>query len=101
MAASIVSRSLTAIFAKSIETGIFPDEWKLARVSPIFKKDKRDDPNNYQPISVIPTVAKIFEKCICDQISEYLNANNLLSHCQSGFRSLHNTLTALVDAANS
>ena len=47
------------------------------------------------------TVAKIFEKCICDQISEYLNANNLLRHCQSGFRSLHSTLAALVDAANS
>ena len=44
---------------------------------------------------------QIFEKCVCDQLSEYLNANNLLSHCQSGFRSLHSTLTALVDAANS
>ena len=85
MAASIVSPSLTVIFAKSIETGIFPDKWKLATVTPIFKKGKRDDPNNYRPISVIPTVAKIFEKSICDQISEYLNANNLLSHCQSGF----------------
>ena len=72
MAASIVSPSLTRIFAKSIETGIFPDEWKLARVTPIFKKGKRDDPNNYRPISVIPTVAKIFEKCVCDQLSEYL-----------------------------
>ena len=98
MAASIVSTSLTLIFANSIETGIFPDEWKLARMTPIFKKAKRDEPNNYRPISVIPTVAKIFEKC---QISEYLNANNLLSHCQSGFRSLHSTLTALVDDANS
>ena len=52
-------------------------------------------------LSVIPTVAKIFEECICNQISEYLNAHNLLSHCQSGFRSLHSTLTALVDAVNS
>ena len=85
MAASIVSPSLALIFAKSIETGIFSDEWKLARVTPIFKKGKRDDPNNYRPISVIPTVAKIFEKCVCDQLSEYLNANNLLSHCQPGF----------------
>ena len=101
MSASIVSPFLALIFAKSIETGIFPDEWKLARVTPIFKKSKRDDPNNYRPISVIPTVAKIFEKCVCDQLSEYLNANNQLSHCQSGFRSLHSTLTALVDAANS
>ena len=88
MAASIVSPSLTLISAKSIETGIFPEEWKLTRVTPIFKKGKRDDPNNYWLISVIPTVAKIFEKCICDQISEYLNTNNLLSHCKSGFRSL-------------
>ncbi|XP_068713190.1 uncharacterized protein [Montipora foliosa] len=38
MAASIVSPSLILTFAKSIETGIFPDEWKLARVTPIFKK---------------------------------------------------------------
>ena len=89
------------IFAKSIETGIFPDEWRLARVTPMFKKGKRVDPNNYRPISVIPTVAKMFEKCICDKISDYLNANNLLSHRQSGFRSLHSTITELVDAANS
>ena len=40
MAASIVSPSLTLIFGKSIETGIFSDEWKLARVTPIFKKAK-------------------------------------------------------------
>ena len=40
MAASIVSPSLTLTFAKSIETGIFPDEWTLARVTPIFKKGK-------------------------------------------------------------
>ena len=51
MAVSIVSPSLTLIFAKSIETGIFLDEWKLARVTPIFKRGKRDDPINYRPIS--------------------------------------------------
>ena len=54
-----------------------------------------DQNPSYQPLP------KIFEKCVCDQLSEYLNAKNLLSHCQSGFRSLHSTLTALVDAANS
>ena len=44
------------------------------------------------PIIIDQFLAKIFEKCICDQIR---------SHCQSEFRSLHSTLTALVDAANS
>ena len=66
-----------------------------------FSKTAKGMTNNYRPISVIRTVAKIFEKWIGDQICECLNANNLLSHCQSGFRSFHSTLTALVDAANS
>ena len=63
-------------------------------------KGKTDDPNNYRPISIIPTVAKIFEKIVYDQLCEYLNDNNLLTHCQSGFRSLHSTLTALIEATN-
>ena len=101
MAGNIIAPSLTQIFIKSINTGIFPTEGKLAGVTPIFKKGKRYDPNNYRPISVIPTVAKIFEKIIYDQLCDYLNDNNLLTHYQSGFRSLHSTLTALIEATNS
>ena len=62
MASNIIAPPLTQIFIKSINTGIFPTDCKLARVTPIFKKGKRDYPNNYRPISIIPTVAKIFEK---------------------------------------
>jgi len=75
----------------------------MAKVSPIFKNGSRpdlnngskSDLNNYRPISVIPTVAKIFEKIIYDQLYQYLNENDLLNSGQSGFRSLHSTLTAL------
>ena len=62
MAANIVASSLTGIFEKSIHTGIFPTEWKLARVTPVFKKGIKSDLNNYRPISVIPVVSKVFEK---------------------------------------
>ena len=79
MAGKIVAPSLTQIFIKSISTGIFPTEWKLARVIPTFKKGKKNDPKNYRPISIIPTVAKIFEKIIYDQLCEYLNDNKLLT----------------------
>ena len=67
---------------------------------PIFKKGKINNPCNYRPISVIPTVAKIFEKIVYDQLYNVLNENNLLTSCQSGFRSLHSTITALIETTN-
>ena len=83
-----------------MNTGVFPFDSKDARVSPLHKNGVKNDPSNYRPISVIPAVSKIFEKIIFDQLYAYLNDNNLLSQCQSGFRSLHSTLTALLEATN-
>ena len=65
----------------------------MAKVSLIFKYGSKSDLNNYRPRSVIPTVAKIFEKIIYD----HLNENGLLNSGQFGFRSLHSTLTALLE----
>ena len=68
IAAGVVSPSLTGIFNQSILTGIFPCDWKLAKVSPIFKNGSKSDLNNYWPISVIHAIAKIFEKIVYDQL---------------------------------
>ena len=95
--AGVVAPSLTGIFNQSLLTGIFPSDWKLAKVSPIFKNGSKSDLNNYRPISVIPAVAKIFEKIVYDQLYHYVNENDLLNNCQPGFRSLHSTLTALLE----
>ena len=62
-----------------------------------FKNGSKSDLNNYRPVSVIPTVAKIFKKIIYDQLYQNLNENGLLNSGQSGFRSLHSTLTALLE----
>ena len=69
----------------------------MAKASPIFKNCCKSDLNNYRPLSVIPTVAKILEKIIYDQLYQYLNENGLLNSGQSGFRSLHSTLIALLE----
>ena len=57
--------------------------------------------NNYRPISIIPVVAKVFERIIYDQAHCFLTKYDLLSNCQSGFRSLHSTVSALLEATNS
>ena len=62
---------------------------------------KRSDSTNYRPISVIPVVAKVFERIIYDQLYHYLTKNNFLSCHQSGFQSLHSTLTVLIEATDS
>ena len=101
IAADVIAPSLTEIFTKSLYTGIFPNEWKEARVSPVHKNGAKHEPSNYRPISVIPTVSKNFEKNVFDQLNKYYNDNNLLTSCQSGFRSLHSTMAALLEATNS
>ena len=81
--------------------GIFPDDWKCARVTPLFKQGERSDLNNYQPISVIPVIAKVFERIMYDQLYSFLTKEDVISKQQPGFRSLHSTVTALLEATDS
>ena len=82
----------------SLQTAVFPDEWKLAKVTPIHKGDAKDNVNNYRPISVLSVVSKIFERIVYDQLYTYFNQNNLRNGMQSGFRPFHSTTSALLDA---
>ena len=73
IAAPCISSSLTLIFNQSILTGVFPNDWKTSKVIPIYKSEAKDEMTNYRPISIISTVARIFERLIYNQIYEYLN----------------------------
>ena len=53
------------------------------------------------PLSIIPVVAKVFERIVYDQLYRYLTENKLLCCYQSGFRTLHSTVTALIEATDS
>ena len=75
---------------------MLPSDWKIARVTAIFKnKDDKSDPNNYRPISVVPTIAKIIGKAVKLQIVKYLTKNKLLTQSPSAYRENHSTKTAL------
>ena len=47
------------LFNLSISTSTFPDDWKVAKVFALFKSAERNDPNNFRPISVLPTIARV------------------------------------------
>ena len=62
--ADVIYIPIRDIFHQSISQGIFPDDWKCARVAPLFKKSDQDDLNNYRPILVISVMAKVFERIV-------------------------------------
>ncbi len=98
--ADVIAKSLSTIFNKSILSGSFPDDMKIAIVSPICKSDCKSKPTNYRPVSVLSAVAKIFEKLISHQLSNYLESNKILVNQQSGFRKKHSTETSLLSVTN-
>ena len=73
---------------------------KIAKVTLIYKKGEPTDLSNYRPISLFPTISKIFERIIHIQLQEYLNRNNLLAEQQYGFRPNHSTEYAAVKLAD-
>ena len=63
---------ITKIINLSLENECFPDDLKLAEVSPSFKKNDDLDKENYRPVSDLFTVSKVFERIIYSQIDELM-----------------------------
>ena len=93
----IILTPLTTIINQSLSTGIFPDQLKIAKVIPLYKKDDQYILDNYRPISLLPSLSKVFEKTVFLQLYEYLDKNKLLYKSQYGFRSLHSTEMASLE----
>ena len=94
---------LSHLFNTSLVSGHFPSAFKTARVTPLLKKPSLDpsDLKNYRPVSLLPFLAKTLERAIFNQLSSYLNSNNLLDPYQSGFKVGHSTETALLAVTES
>lgn len=85
------------IMNKIFDSGIFPKNWKIARVIPLHKGGDETEKNNYRPISLLPTLSKIAEKCMAQQMYSFFESNNLFPDTQYGFRKGRGTGQALVN----
>ena len=79
-------------------SGVFPDELKIAKVIPLYKSGSSNLMSNYRPISILPTLSKIFEKLIHSRIYQFLEENEVIYNCQFGFRQSHSTIHAVQTA---
>ena len=88
--AEIIASPLIKIMNASMAEGVVPTDWKNARVTPMFKKGKPNDMDNYRPISVLPVASKLLER-----------EHQLLSPYQCGFRKNHSTECATISFTDS
>ena len=95
-----VVEALYYLFARSLKTGIVPEDWKLANVTPVFKKGSRKLLKNYRPISLTSLVCKVLEKITKGWIQKHLDANDILRTSLHGFRSSRSCLTNLLPFLN-
>ena len=99
--ANVIARPLTKIINVSLKQGTVPDDFKLAKVIPVFKKGQPENMDNYRPISVLPTVSKLLEKAVHEQLYRFLTTNHLLNPYQCGFCKYHSTETAVISLTDS
>ena len=85
-------------FEKSLEKSEYTSPFKFADITPVHKKGSRFEKNNYRPVSILPVLSKVFEKCLYKQISSYFN--DIFSKYQCGFRkgfSAQHCLLAMIE----
>ena len=88
---------LTNFFNESIESDIFPDIFKILKVTPVFKTGAVTDPGNYCPIALLFPFAKILERLVYNQLNRFLEKENILFKHQFGFRKNYFTEQAILE----
>jgi len=90
-----ISVPLSIIINQSLSSGIVPDEFKIAKVIPIYKANEANLFSNHRPISLLPSISKILEKIVHKRLYNFLMTNKLLYRSQYGFRTSHSTTNAI------
>ena len=84
-------RPVTLLINQTLSIGIFPKSLKISRIKPLFKQGKSCQFTNYRPISLLPSMSKIYEHVVFEQLLNYMEDNELFYEDQFGFRPGHST----------
>ena len=98
---NLVIYPLVKLINFSFTKGIFPEIFKIARITPIHKKNDPKVCSNYRPISCLPYISKIFERCMANRIVSFFEKFSLFSDKQYGFRKGKSTKDALLNFTES
>lgn len=96
LALPFILPTITHIINHCLTSSVFPNIWKVATITPIPKKLNAAECNDYRPISILPSLAKVCERIMAQQITDYISDRDLLSPLQSGFRKGHSCSTAMI-----
>ena len=91
-----ITPSLTKLFNKCLSTETFPDIWKAANITPVYKKGTKTDKTNYRPISLLPALSKVFERILFNRIYRYCEDNGILTWRNSGYKKWDSTINQLL-----
>ena len=92
----VVAKPLFIILWQSWLTGDVPADWRLANVTPTFKKGQKDDPGSYRPISLTSVPERVMEQIISEAIMDQLKVNQEIRPSQLGFMNGRSCLTNLI-----
>ena len=91
----LASREMTLLYNNILDSGIFPDKWKIATITPIPKVSCAMNPTDLRPISLLPVPGKLLEKYLTSKIETHLEENQFFTENQYGFRKGKSTVGAM------
>ncbi len=80
--ATEIAPPLTQIFNQTLRLGQLPTDWKMAHITPIFKKDDKHSPANYRPVSLTCVCSKLMEDIVVKHLLNHIDRYNILSDLQ-------------------
>ena len=92
-----ISKSMSQLFNNLFEYGHFPNLWKMSHITPIYKRSGlKSAKENFRPISLLPTVSKVFESIIHERLSEHCIRNDIISERQAAYLKADSTIHQLL-----